>query len=51
MSIIYALVGYGDVIFSEYTNHSGNFPLIANQLLKKTSNNQKIYDKHDDNEV
>ncbi len=34
MSIIYVLVGKGQKIFSEYTSASGNFPLIASQVLK-----------------
>jgi membrane protein required for beta-lactamase induction len=39
MSIIYALVGNGEIILSEYTSHTGNFQMIAHQLLKKTSSN------------
>ncbi len=34
MSIIYAVVGKTDKIFSEYTSSSGNFPVIASQVLK-----------------
>lgn len=34
MSIIYALVGKTDKIFTEYTNMTGNFPVIAGQVLK-----------------
>ena len=34
MSIIYALVGKGELIFSEYTSFSGNFALTATQVLK-----------------
>jgi hypothetical protein len=39
MSIIYALVANGEIILAEHTTHLGNFSLIANQILKKTSNN------------
>lgn len=38
MSIIYALVGKGQIIFSEYTSSTGNFPVIALQVLKACDN-------------
>ena len=34
MSVIYSLIGLGEVIFVEYTDFSGNFALTANKILK-----------------
>ena len=34
MSIIYALVGKGEHIYAQHTNFSGNFALIATQVVK-----------------
>ena len=34
MSLIYSLIGLGEVIFVEHTDFSGNFALTANKILK-----------------
>ena len=44
MSIIYTLVGKTDRIFTEYTNSTGNFPVIAGQVLKACD--KRIYVKY-----
>jgi hypothetical protein len=38
MSIIYALVGKDGAILAEHTNSTGNFPVIASQVLKACDN-------------
>ena len=42
MSIIYALVGKGDKIFAQYTSSTGNFPLIASNVLKAVDNRKHM---------